>query len=360
MEDKKGYDVLKFVTHGDRCYMSTDYIRGKPMSSWLKFHSHLAKAQFYGWARELLTLLDNFHKGRGNPCYQYVNPYSIIVGDDGKIHLLDLASKEQDEVLHFMQRRSVRESFLSPENQYYQKSDIAEDLYGVGKTMQYILSVVELEPGMGRLEELRLQKLIAESLGQRKKHFRDYQELLRQIPEMDAKVQKSRRRNRILAMLTAGGFLAVGVMIGAQLLRPMSKDMIKDTESILLADAKEISEEQLQEKQAQWNMERHNLVQDAWEKERDLIYDLVEVYLTEVEDYKVCVAYLDRIEKEDVFAEDLSDLCQILDEQRILKEDQIKERIRQLAEEIPDDEDDRYATCIEYIRQQLNDMNTSE
>lgn len=360
MEDKQGYDVLKFVTHGDRCYMSTDYIRGKPMSSWLKFHAHLEKIQFYGWVRELLTLLDSFHRGRGNPCYQYVNPYSIIVGEDGKIHLLDLASKDQEEILLFMQRRSVRESFLSSENQYYQKSDITEDLYGVGKTLQYVLSAVELEPGMGKLEELRLQKLIAECLGQRKKRFHDYQEFLGQIPEMDAKVQKNRRRNRILAVLTAGVLLSVGGIIGVQLLQPPSADMTEDTGSILLADAKESSEEQLQEKQEQWNLERRYLEQDAWDKERDLIYDLVLVYLTEVEDYKACTAYLDRIEKEDVFAEDLSDLCQVLDEERILKEDQIKERIRQLAEEIPDDEDDRYATCIEYIRQQLNDMNTSE
>ena len=74
--------------------------------------------------------MKHFHQCRGNPSYQYVNPYSIIVGENEKLYLLDLGSRDQEELLHLMQRRYVRENFLSPDNQYYQKASVREDIYG--------------------------------------------------------------------------------------------------------------------------------------------------------------------------------------------------------------------------------------
>ena len=120
MEEKRNYEILKFVMHGDKCYISTDIVNGKPLIVWLKYNAHITKEQFYEWARQIIADLDHFHRCRGNPCYQYVNPYSVIVGEDGKVYLLDLASKEQEDMMHLMQRRYVRENFLSPENQYNQ------------------------------------------------------------------------------------------------------------------------------------------------------------------------------------------------------------------------------------------------
>ena len=84
MEEKRNYEILKFVMHGDKCYMSTDIVKGKPLIVWLKYHGHITKEQFYEWARQIIADLDHFHRCRGNPCYQYVNPYSVIVGEDRK------------------------------------------------------------------------------------------------------------------------------------------------------------------------------------------------------------------------------------------------------------------------------------
>ena len=83
MEEKRNYEILKFVMHGDKCYMSTDIMKGKPLIVWLKYHAHITKEQFYEWARQIIADLDHFHRCRGNPCYQYVNPYSIILAEDG-------------------------------------------------------------------------------------------------------------------------------------------------------------------------------------------------------------------------------------------------------------------------------------
>ena len=105
MEEKQSYEILKFVMHGDKCYISTDIVNGKPLIVWLKYHAHITKEQFYEWARQIIADLDHFHRCRGNPCYQYMNPYSVIVGEDRKVYLLDLASKEQEDMMHLMQRR---------------------------------------------------------------------------------------------------------------------------------------------------------------------------------------------------------------------------------------------------------------
>ena len=89
MEEKKGYNVLKLVMHGNRCYVSTDYVRGKPLIQWLKYHPDIAKEQLFGWIRDILRDLDCFHQSQGYPAYKYVNPYSWIISEELKIYLLD-------------------------------------------------------------------------------------------------------------------------------------------------------------------------------------------------------------------------------------------------------------------------------
>ena len=56
--------------------------------------------------------LSQFHKCRGNPCYQYVNPYSVIVSEEREIYFLDMGAVSNEEELQNMQRRVVREYFL--------------------------------------------------------------------------------------------------------------------------------------------------------------------------------------------------------------------------------------------------------
>lgn len=368
MEEKRNYEILKFVMHGDKCYMSTDIVKGKPLIVWLKYHAHITKEQFYEWARQIIADLDHFHRCRGNPCYQYVNPYSVIVGEDRKVYLLDLASKEQEDMMHLMQRRYVRENFLSPENQYYQKSEEKEDIYGFGKMIQYVLSSVELEPELKFLESVRIQKIITRCLDkQGKKRYQKLSDLSGQF-SLSEKRNGSKKIMYVMIALTVIGLLVLSgnrivSCISGQSRRQGGQDTkLADTER--KEDMKaQAYQEQFQELKEQWETERKELQDESSKREQELLYDLAFVYFSQMKDYEVCSRYLEEMKEPDAFAKDMVRLCGMMSradgeddntEKRTEDEEESAEMLlERMRQEIPDEEDERYAECIEFAKEQL-------
>ena len=368
MEEKRNYEILKFVMHGDKCYMSTDIVKGKPLIVWLKYHAHITKEQFYEWARQIIADLDHFHRCRGNPCYQYVNPYSVIVGEDRKVYLLDLASKEQEDMMHLMQRRYVRENFLSPENQYYQKSEEKEDIYGFGKMIQYVLSSVELEPELKFLESVRIQKIITRCLDKQGK--KRYQKL----SDLSGQFSLSEKRNgskKIMYVMIALAVIGLLVLSGNRIVSCISgQSRRQGGQDTKLADAErkedmkaQAYQEQFQELKEQWETEKKELQDESSKREQELLYDLAFVYFSQMKDYEVCSRYLEEMKEPDAFAKDMVRLCGMMSradgeddntEKRTEDEDESVEMLlERMRQEIPDEEDERYAECIEFAKEQL-------
>lgn len=368
MEEKRNYEILKFVMHGDKCYMSTDIVKGKPLIVWLKYHAHITKEQFYEWARQIIADLDHFHRCRGNPCYQYVNPYSVIVGEDRKVYLLDLASKEQEDMMHLMQRRYVRENFLSPENQYYQKSEEKEDIYGFGKMIQYVLSSVELEPELKFLESVRIQKIITRCLDKQGK--KRYQKL----SDLSGQFSLSEKRNgskKIMYVMIALAVIGLLVLSGNRIVSFISgQSRRQGGQDTKLADTErkedmkaQAYQEQFQELKEQWETERKELQDESSKREQELLYDLAFVYFSQMKDYEVCSRYLEEMKEPDAFAKDMVRLCGMMSradgeddntEKRTEDEEESVEMLlERMRQEIPDEEDERYAECIEFAKEQL-------
>ena len=368
MEEKRNYEILKFVMHGDKCYMSTDIVKGKPLIVWLKYHAHITKEQFYEWARQIIADLDHFHRCRGNPCYQYVNPYSVIVAEDRKVYLLDLASTEQEDMMHLMQRRYVRENFLSPENQYYQKSEEKEDIYGFGKMIQYVLSSVELEPELKFLESVRIQKIITRCLDKQGK--KRYQKL----SDLSGQFSLSEKRNgskKIMYVMIALAVIGLLVLSGNRIVSCISgQSRRQGGQDTKLADTErkedmkaQAYQEQFQELKEQWETERKELQDESSEREQELLYDLAFVYFSQMKDYEVCSRYLEEMKEPDAFAKDMVRLCGMMSradgeddntEKRTEDEEESVEMLlERMRQEIPDEEDERYAECIEFAKEQL-------
>lgn len=375
MEEKRNYEILKFVMHGDKCYISTDIVNGKPLIVWLKYHAHITKEQFYEWARQIIVDLDHFHRCRGNPCYQYMNPYSVIVGEDRKVYLLDLASKEQEDMLHLMQRRYVRENFLSPENQYYQKSEEKEDIYGFGKTIQYVLSSVELEPEFKFLESVRIQKIITRCLDkQGKKRYRKLSDLSGQFTLAEKRNGSKKIMYAMIALAVIGLLVLSGNRIAScisgQSRRQGGQDMkLADTERKEGAE-EQVYLEQLQESEEQWEAEREELQDESNKREQELLYDLAFVYFSQMKDYEVCSRYLEEMKEPDAFAKDMVRLCGMMsradgeekntEKRTVDEEESIEMLLERMRQEIPDEEDERYAECIEFAKEQLQQEDAVE
>lgn len=356
MDERQGYDVLRIVVHSDRCYMSTDYIKGKQLIVWLKYHSRISKEMLFGWIRELLESLEHFHQCRGNPCYQYVNPYSIIVGENQKLYLLDLGSREQDEMLHLMQRRYVRENFLSPDNQYYQKASVQEDIYGFGKTVQYLLSVTEVEPALGKVEEFRLKNMISRCVNRNsKKCYQTIQGISDHFPNSKKRSNHGippLRKVLVCAVILTGFIVAVTQAAGGDLWNQdeqkgeNASGGLADTEidsSKILEDYRE----EMRQKQEQWNIEKQEIEEACVERERELTYELALLYFIELEDYYKSRETVESIKEPEAFAGDFAKLCTFMDNQEpSVTEPDIEQLLDRLKTEIPDSKDERYIYCI--------------
>ena len=196
MTKKASYDVLRLIEHGKNCYISSENVEGKTLVKYLKYHPNLEKSELYAILREITKQLELIHRCRGNPSYQYVNPYSIIRAEDGRIYYLDMKSAEGKEHIRFMQRRDIREHFLPPDEKYYQHASMELDIYGLGRTFQYILASIETEPHLGRREEVRLKKIISKALGNQSSKYQSISDIRKQIPTYKKKEKRQHQPQR--------------------------------------------------------------------------------------------------------------------------------------------------------------------
>lgn len=339
MEERSGYEVLKLVMNGERCYVSTDYVRGRPLIQWLKYHSRIPKEQMYQWLLEIIRQLEYFHKCRGNPCYQYMNPYSIIVTEDERLLLLDIGSGNQQDILHQMQRRKIRESFLSPGNQYYQKNTEQEDIYSLGKTIQYILAATETEPPFTRREEIKFQRIISKCLNQKAgKQYQTIREVSEHFPKRKekGKYQKKNRRTGFFAGV-AGLFLisAVGVVLwshGSKAEKELKASYSENSPS----EKADSNKQNLKEADTGTEME------DKSQEEKELVYDMGLLYFLEMEDYGKSRETFGRL-VDDRLAENFVKLSDILlRQQDSIRSGELEMLLTEMEEQIPDRKDERY------------------
>lgn len=212
MSDAEGYDVLRLIEHGRSCYVSSEYVKGMPLIQWVKQDPNLSKEQLFLWIHEMARQLECIHRCRGKPCYRYVNPYSIIITDKKELYFLDMNAKSNEGTMAVIQRRRIREHFLPPEEPYYQTESIFLDIYGLGKTMQYLLSVSEPEPGLTKSEEARFQKIISKSHDRHSKRtYTQVSELRKHIPVFHTRGAAGNvLKKRIFILLMAMLILAAG------------------------------------------------------------------------------------------------------------------------------------------------------
>ena len=142
-----------------------------------------------------------------------MNPYSVIVTEDMTLHFLDMSVESNEKMLVQMNRRSVRENFLPPEVNYYQAASIELDIYGLGRTIQYLLSVTDPIPELTRRETVKFQKIISRCLdGHSKRAFKQMSEIQKEIPNVTEKKSKDRRiwtkKRTVMAMISICVFVA--------------------------------------------------------------------------------------------------------------------------------------------------------
>ena len=195
------YEVLRFIEHGAHCRQSMDCIRGTPLIRYLKDDPRIGKGRLFKWFRQLCVCLDQYHRCRNWKEYRYLNPYSVIVSEEGELLLLDLEAPENAFVMKQMQRRAIRDHFVKPVCRIGAGKDQKADLFAYGKTIQFLLAYTEIVPALTRWEETRLSRVISRCTGESKRGYEDIAHVLKALPAAKLKDPEpgAAQRKKLLA-----------------------------------------------------------------------------------------------------------------------------------------------------------------
>lgn len=212
LKEKEEYDVLRLIEHNRVCYISSECKKGCILPRWLKYHPTISKKEMFDIIASIVKQIGQIHRCPGCSCYQYVNPYSIIVSEDRKIYFLDMNSKGNINYLRIAQRRMIREHFLPPDEPYYQKASVELDIYGIGKMVQYLLSEAEPEPSITKSEEIKFQKIISRCLNRHsKKSFHDVSEIQKKLPRYKQSGKNVRTNKAVVFLMT--GIIVLSIFL---------------------------------------------------------------------------------------------------------------------------------------------------
>ena len=195
------YEVLKFIEHGTHCRQSMDCIRGTLLIRYMKEHPVIEKAGIFSWFRQLCVCVDQYHRCRNRKEYRYLNPYSVVVSEEGELLLLDLEAPENAFVMKQMQKHTVRNHFVKPVFEMGAGREQRADLFAYGKTIQFLLAYTEVVPALTRREEARLSRIISRCMGESGREYTDISRVLKDLPVMKEKDTRpaDRRRKKLFA-----------------------------------------------------------------------------------------------------------------------------------------------------------------
>lgn len=274
---KDCYDVLRLIEQNQRSYISSDCIRGCLLPQWIHKNSEIDKFLLFQWIQELVEQLGQVHKCVEKPYYQYVNPYCIVISDNLELYLLDTDAKDNAPVLKIMKKREIREYFLPDQMSYYQKPSQKSDIYGLGKTIQYMLAVMNISPKLSILETKKYQKVISRCLNwNSKKSYQDLSEIQKIIPVCNEK-KKTVKRKIVMIGLVSIIAVSAGVFVLIIQKKPLSA----------YVENEEYIEESLKNKETNIKEEFVHT-----EKEDELYLELGLIEWIDLKDYQKSSEYL--------------------------------------------------------------------
>lgn len=335
MADADGYDVLRLIEHNQKCYISSEYARGRPLIWWLKYHPNITKEQLFLWIHEMARQLECIHRCRGQPCYQYVNPYSIIITETKELYFLDMSAESNEKMLHRMNRRCVRECFLPPEENYYQTASVQLDIYGLGKTIQYLISASEPDPPLKRREEARFQRIISKSLNRySKRAYTEMSRFRKEIPiyKTVKKHEQTRWIKKIIIFIVILIFFTIliaGVIIPAHRRKTSADKSLEPHHEKQEVDT-HISETEMSEYETELT---------------ELRKELGFCYFLELEDYEKSREYFESA-GEDHAAKCMVALCEHMVRDNAGQEKELREILADIEEVMPQQEEEKYYRCL--------------
>ncbi len=304
---KKEYDIIKMVQHGKYCERIQDTVSGQQLIYWVKYHPQVEKESLWQLIRNLLLQITWFHKHGEKQTYGYLTPYSVIVKEDGEIYLLDTEAEDSRQIMRQIQSRTVRNYFVNAE--IYRQKGICEaaDIYGFGKTVQYLLSQSETNPPLTKREEYRLAKMIQNCLeSDGEKGFTDFQTVQKYFLKWHVRGSggEVKKKTEIIGLVCAAGILLWAVI--GQILPGASEGAVtavKERENTVQKKGRKTDGDTADTEEGE-KTERSEKLSDAKE-DNQIVYKILEGEKTVEGQIAAMEKYLegvsDDLEKEEMF-----------------------------------------------------------
>ena len=306
MQSMRSYGVLKLVEHDGTGHLSVDEVEGTLLIYRIQEEKCMEKERVIKWIRQLVTQLDLYQRSGENPeqirCYRYLNPYSVLITGEDQVMLLNLEDPQNEFVMKNMQKRSMRHHFVRAVQTFGENSKIAVDLYGLGKTVQFLLACTEIMPGFRFREEYQLTRFIQKCLQtEEKKRYGNLKEALKDLPKekrhrrfgrsdqsggryMEA---ESRRKKRRFAVAGIAAVILVGIFLrkepivtgehGASERSVQGIGESKKTGTVILAEQGNLQKEKLKAAFVEKAQEPAG-VEQIYEEYQKTTYDLAKAY----------------------------------------------------------------------------------
>ncbi len=165
MHGNRKFDVIQTIEQGGQCHLVLNHISGRTLQEVCREEGYISREIFYNWSSQIIDCVGNLHRCRPVKIYQFLTPYTIIIGMDNKVYLLDTEHENNREIVRQMFDRRIQSAFFPEESIGKRRPGIYHDLYTIGKTMQYMLAKTEASREMGRLEEYRMERMLRRLTG---------------------------------------------------------------------------------------------------------------------------------------------------------------------------------------------------
>lgn len=159
MIKRQKYAVIRFLKQGNHFHMIHDMVMGNSVMEYAKEQIGLNKAEIVTWIQTILSQLNQYYLCGETKEYGYMNPYSFIVSETGDILLLDVTAEENQIWLDKMRKKKIRELFVRKEHMLSIKTDLTDDMYGLGKVIQFIVEKCGADNQFSAREQRIMRKI---------------------------------------------------------------------------------------------------------------------------------------------------------------------------------------------------------
>lgn len=143
-------ECIDYWEEPDYCYLLRTYIEGGSLAAYADKHPYLSNSQITDFSLEICRLIETLHGKKPPIIHRDIKPENFVLQKDTHIlYLIDLDTARQ----YLPGKTRDTQLFgtpdlAAPEQFGFYQSDIRTDIYGIGKTMLYLMTGSTSEDGL--------------------------------------------------------------------------------------------------------------------------------------------------------------------------------------------------------------------